>query len=184
MRKVREWIEKMEKQKEEEDKNKETIKKLQAQIEKMTREENRKQCPMTGVNIFSALDALQGEGATGVDLAAKAQAAMLSTKRKRDEDDDSEGESITSKVTQGGLIKQNLKSGLTIKNSHKVKFEVDWAHHCLGKEFEANPVPFNQMKLSQYLMGESDILLHCDKPEELRARLKLMHRIGYWTTKY
>ena len=33
-------------------------------------------------------------------------------------------------------------------------------------------------------MGESDIILNCNKPEEIRARLRLMCRMGYWQTKY
>ena len=33
-------------------------------------------------------------------------------------------------------------------------------------------------------MGEADIILNCSKPEEIRSRLRLMHRIGYWQTKY
>ena len=70
------------------------------------------------------------------------------------------------------------------RTSQKIKYEVDWAHHWLGKEFEANPVPFGQLKLSHYITGETDILIHYDKPEEFRARLRLMRKIGYWSTKY
>ena len=33
-------------------------------------------------------------------------------------------------------------------------------------------------------MGEADIILNCVKPEEMRARLSLMRRIGYWQIKY
>ena len=64
-------------------------------------------------------------------------------------------------------------SGLTALPAQKVKFEVEWAHHWLGKEFEANPVTFNQMKLGQYVSGEAQILLQCDHPTEMRATVKI-----------
>ena len=183
---VIEWIKKIEERQKQEEKEKEHIRKLQAQIEEMTKADNRRSCQATGVNMFAGLDVLQGEGTTSIDLAAKAQAAMLAatSKRKRDEDEESDGESIHSKISANIGAKPKLQSGILVKSSHKVKFEVDWAHHWLGKEYEVNPVPFNQLKLSNYITGESDILLHCDKPEELHARLKLMRRIGYWTSKY
>ena len=61
---------------------------------------------------------------------------------------------------------------------------MEWAHHWLGKEYDANPVAFNHIKLGHYMMGESDIILNCSKPEEIRARLCLMRKMGYWVTKY
>ena len=181
-----EWIKRIEERQKQEDKEKEHIRKLQAQIAEMTKSDNRRSCQATGINMFAGLDVLQGEGTTSINLAAKAQAAMLAatSKRKRDEGEEPDGESIHTKASINMGAKRKLQSGILVKSSHKVKFEVDWAHHWLGKEFEMNPVPFNQLKLSNYMTGESDILLHCDKPEELRARLKLMRRIGYWTSKY
>ena len=65
-----------------------------------------------------------------------------------------------------------------------MKVEVEWAHHWLGKEFEANPVMFNQMKLGHYMSGEAAILLQCDHPLEFRARLGLMQKLGYWAAKH
>ena len=66
----------------------------------------------------------------------------------------------------------------------KVIYDVEWAHHWVGKEYDANPLAFNQMKIGQYIMGEAEIVLNCSKPEEIRARLRLMRRMGYWQTKY
>ena len=40
------------------------------------------------------------------------------------------------------------------------------------------------MKLGQYVSGEAQILLQCDHPTEMRARLKLMHKLGYWAAKF
>ena len=186
LEKVYEWIQKMEEKQKEEESDKEKIRKLQAQIEEMAKSDNRRQCQMTGVSMFAGLDVLQGDGATGVDLTAKAHATMLAstTKRKRDEEEESDGESAHSKLSVNVGAKPKLQSGILVKTSHKVKYEVEWAHHWLGKEFEANPMPFNQMKLSHYMTGEADILIHCEKPEEFRSRLKLMRRLGYWSTKY
>ena len=141
---------------------------------------------MTGVNMFAGLEMLQGKGAMGVDLAAKAQIAMLAStsKRKKDDEEESDGESIHSKISINAGAKPKLQSGIMAKVSHKVKFEVDWAHHWLGKEFEVNPIPFYQIRLSHYITEKSDIMIHCDKPKELRARLRLMRRLGYWSSKY
>ena len=187
MGKVAEWIDGQDRQQKEEETNRDRLKALQIQIEEMNKPENRRQCQVTGVEMFTSLDALQIEGHQGVDLAAKAHAAMLAaaaTKRKTEEGEDSEGELIQSKLSNGSKVKgQKIRSGLTALPSHKVKFEVEWAHHWLGKEFEANPVSFNQMKLGQYVSGEAAILLHCEHPGELRARLKLMHKLGYWAAK-
>ena len=77
-----------------------------------------------------------------------------------------------------------MVSGLAQKLGQKVRYEVEWAHHWLGKEFDANPVAFNQLKIGQFMMGEADIILNCSKPEEIRARLRLMCRLGYWQTRY
>ena len=67
------------------------VKELQKQIESMTKKDNRVPCHMTGVNMFAGLENLQGVGETlgQVDLAAKAQAAMIaatSAKRKLEEE--------------------------------------------------------------------------------------------------
>ena len=150
----------------------------------MTKGENRQQCPMTGVNLFANLDLLQGEAGGNANLAAKAQAAMVAAntaKRRREEDVESDGESVNSHSIN--MKTRVYKSGLGVKSGQRVRYQIEWAHHWLGKEFEANPVAFNQMRLGQYLMGEADIILNCAKPEEIRARLRLMCRIGYWQTK-
>ena len=188
MEKVLEWINRQEMEKKKEEDMKAKIGRLQSQVEEMAKDENRRVCQQTGVNMFAKLDALQGEGA-GVSLAAKAQTAMLAAntaKRKLDEDKVSEGESLNSTTSHSSKNRKlkAKKSGLAVKSVHKILFEVEWAHHWLGKEFEANPVPFNQLKLSHYLMGEANILLVCTKPEEMRARLKLMTKMGYWQLKY
>ena len=139
MKKVREWIDRQDKQQKEEEESREKIKALQSQIEEMNRPENRKQCQVTGVDMFTGLDALQIEGARGMDLAAKAQAAMIAvvaTKRKCDDGEESEGESIQSRISQNSRGKAcKFCSGLTALPAQKVKFEVEWAHHWLGKEF-------------------------------------------------
>ena len=123
-----------------------------------------------------------------MNLAAKAHTAMMAVtaeKRKQLEDDASEGESVNSNCSQISKHKKpKYKSGLATRSVHKIQFEVEWAHHWLGKEFEANPVPFNQLKLGHYIMGESNILLGCTKPEEFRGRLKLMKKLGYWQLKF
>lgn len=141
---------------------------------------------MTGVNVLANLELLQGEGSAGVDLAAKAQAAMVAAnnaKRRHEEGAESDGESAHSNFSHNNKNRK-LTSGYGIRSGQKVRYEIEWAHHWLGKEFEANPVAFNQMKMGQYLMGESDIILNCAKPEEIRARLKLMCRMGYWQIKH
>ena len=33
-------------------------------------------------------------------------------------------------------------------------------------------------------MGEADILLHCDRTKEFRARLGLMKKLGYWAAEF
>ena len=183
MKKVMGWITRMEGEKKYEDEEREKLKALQLQIEKMAKGENRKTCVATGVNMFANLEALQGDGATGIDLAAKAHNAMLAAtaeKRRVEGDAESEGESLHSNHSK----KQKITSGLARHNTQRVRFEVEWAHHWLGKEFEANPIQFNQIKLGHYLMGEAEILLRCTKPEEFRARLKLMKKLGYWQVKF
>ena len=184
MKKVLDWIAKQEAQQKEEEAQKERLKGLQAQIENMTKTDNQRTCQMTGVNLFSGLDAIQGDGETAVDLAAKVQQAMIAatTKRRREEEEESEGESINSNNSKKRM--SNFKSGLASVSAQKVRVEVEWAHHWLGKEFEANPVSFNQLKLGHFMSGELEILLHCDRPVEFRARLKLMGKMGYWAAKY
>ena len=146
-KKVTDWIEKMENKQKEEEADKEKIRKLHTQIEEMTKGENRRPCHLTGVNMFAGLEAIQGEGATRIDLAAKAQAAMAAatSKRKREEDEESEGESLNQSLNIGAKTK--LQSGLMVKTSHKIKYEVDWAHHWLGKEFEVEPFTFQSIKV-------------------------------------
>ena len=187
MDKVLAWIHKQEEQAKKDEEMNTKLKNLQTQIENMTREGNRKQCHATGVNLFANLEAIQGEGAMGVNLAAKAQTAMLASsaaKRKLDEDSvESEGESAHSQVSQSG-VKKKLKSGLTASSSQKVIFDIEWAHHWLGKEFDANPMDYKFISMGHYMMGEAEILLQCTKPEEFRARLKLMRKLAYWQLKY
>ena len=183
MKKVYDWIMKQEAEKKLEEQDRDRLKNLQAQIEKMAKGENRKTCHVTGVNFFTSLDTLQGDGATGVDLAAKAQTAMIAAmaeKRGLDRDDESEGESIHSHISK----KHKFTSGMAVKTAHKIKYEVEWAHHWLGKEFQANPLQFNQIKLGHYIMGEAEILSRCTKPEEFQARLRLMRKLGYWQQKF
>ena len=164
------------------------LKELQDQTEAMTKSDNRLPCQATGVNFFANLEALQGESSGArVDLAAKAHAAMQvanNAKRKAEWDQDSDGESDNSTTSHGKGKKSKMVSGLAQKLGQKVRYEVEWAHHWLGKEFDANPVAFNQLKIGQFMMGEADIILNCSKPEEIRARLRLMHRLGYWQTRY
>ena len=62
----------------------EKVKELQLQIKEMTKQGNRRVCPQSGVNFMANLDMLHGEASGAhVDLAAKAQAAMVSAKRQR-----------------------------------------------------------------------------------------------------
>ena len=187
MRQVWEWIQSQKEQKEKEKSAEECVKQLQKQVEMMTKQDNRQPCHLTGVNLFANLETMQGEG--GVDLAAKAQAAMVAAnnmKRRREEDAESEGESVKSHGSLVSVVnkQRRLQSGIGVKSGQRVRYEVEWAHHWLGKEYEANPISFNQMKVGHYLMGESDIILNCSKPEEIRARLILMRRLGYWLTHY
>ena len=184
VRKVMDWIQGQKQQQDSEGANKDRICQLQHQVELMTKPANRQQCQMTGVNFFTSLDAIQGEGG-GVDLAAKARAAMTAAtdrKRCREDEEESDGESSKSNYSLSKV--KNYKSGLGVKTGQKVRYEVEWAHHLLWKEYDANPLAFNQMKIGQYLMGEADIILNCSKPEEIRSRLRLMRRIGYWYTKF
>ena len=184
MGKVLAWIQKQETEKKQEEEMKERIKGLQTQIEDMTKGENRRVCHQMGVNMFAGLDAIQGEGGAGISLAAKAQTVMLATTKRRQEDEESEGESLHSNMSIGSRTKkQKMVSGLAQKSAQKT-YEVEWAHHWLGKESEANPVPFNQIKLSHYMMGEANLLLVCTKPEEMCARLHLMNKLGYWQLRY
>ena len=81
-------------------------------------------------------------------------------------------------------MKRQKQSGLAIKSAHRVKFEVEWAQHNLGKEFEANPISFNQMRLAHFMMGETEIILRSQNPSEMRAHLKLMRKLAYWQLKY
>ena len=117
--KVLEWIAKQKASKEAEDAQAEKVKQLQRQIELMTKKDNRQQCHMTGVNLFANMETIQGEGAAGVDLAAKAQAAMVAAnnaKRQREEGD-SDGESIHSHMSHGRPPKK--KSGIAIRSGQK-----------------------------------------------------------------
>ena len=185
--KVLAWIAKQEEEKKRDEEMKDKIKGLQSQIEHMAKGDNRQVCPTTGVNMWANLEAIQGDGATGINLAAKAQTAMLAAtaeKRRRLDGEESEGESIHSGSSHLSKHKKPKKSGLAIRSTHKTVVEVEWAHHWLGKEFEANPVPFNQLKLGHYIMGEANILLGCVKPEEFKGRLKLMKKLGYWQIKF
>ena len=183
IQKVLNWIAKQEMEKKQEDSEREKLRALQEQVEKMAKGENRRSCITTGVNMFANLDALQGDGATGIDPATKAHNAMIASTAEKcrvEGDLESEGESLHSNP----LKKHKLTSGLGRQNVQKIKFEVEWAHHWLGKEFEANPIPFNQIKLGHFVMGEAEILAKCTKPEEFCARLKLMQKLGYWQIKY
>ena len=116
-----------------------------------------------------------------MDLAAKAQLAVTAANKRMLEevDPDSEGE-----YSHYYHRSKKLQSGLNVKVAHKVKVETEWAHHNLGREFEANPVGYNQLKLGQYMMGEAEIILSCRNPVEKQCRLVLMKKIGYWQYKY
>ena len=139
MSKVLHWIERQEKQEKEEKEQRGRLRNFQAQLEDMNRDKNKRTCHIAGVNLFGRLEALQGEGVTGPDLAAKAQAAMLavtSAKRKREDGEESEGESLPSKGSPCSHKAANLRSGLASVSAQKVKVEVEWAHHWLGKELK------------------------------------------------
>ena len=108
------------------------LKELQDQIEAMAKPDNRQPCQSTGVNFFANLEALQGEGGGRIDLAAKAQAAMQApnnAKRKVEGEQDSDGEFENSTYSHVKVKKQKLVSDLAQKSGHKVKYEVEWAHH-------------------------------------------------------
>ena len=166
---IMEWMRTQKEQQQQSEMEKQKIKELQAQIDAMTKSGNKVPCAVTGVNMFAGLENLQGQGesSTRIDLAAKAQAAMVAahTEKKRkigDEEGDTDGESDNSinSQTSGKHKHRKLKSGISVKSGQKVRFEIEWAHHWLGKEFDANPVAFNQMKIGHYLMGETDIILN------------------------
>ena len=77
MKQVWEWIKNQKEMQQKEKSAEDKIKQLQHQIELMSKNENRQQCQVTGMNLFSNLEAIQGEA--GTELAAKAQAAMVAT---------------------------------------------------------------------------------------------------------
>ena len=190
MKKVLDWIETQRERDEAEAKKQEQLKQMQEQINAMARKENRQLCHSTGVNVFANLETIQGTEEGQVSLAQKAQAAMIaanSAAQGPERDPESEGESCISKEsinTVQNRVKRTKKSGLMAKTSHRIKVETEWAHHNLGKEFEANPLNFNQLKVGHFVMGEAGILIRCDSPQELRSRLTLLQKIGYWQTKY
>ena len=151
------WMEETKAKEKEQATKQQQVTQLQAQLAAMAKGQNTSQCTSSGVNLYANLETIQETG--GVDLAAKANAAAAAailagsgSKRALDEaDPDSDGEFphlFHPKV-------KKLQSGLNVKVAHKVKVETEWAHHNLGREFEANPVNFNQLKLGQYMLGGS-----------------------------
>ena len=180
------WVGQLQAKQMEQERKQQQLDELQNQLTVMNKLENRRSCTTTGVNIFSSLDTIQEGGA--VNLAEKAMATMVAAqnvKRKQEEEGDTDGESGNSTVSKASSNKvKRLKSGLAVKSAHKVKFEVEWAQHNLGKEFEANPIIFNQLRPSHYMMGETEIILRSQNPKEMRARLKLMKKMAYWQIKY
>ena len=179
------WMEEQKAKQTERDQKQQQLAQLKEQILAMSKPENYRACMMSGVNLFANLETIQEGGA--VNLAEKAQAAMLAAQNVQKgggDEGDGDSESIASIESLNVNKKQPLKSGLAIQTAHKIKCEVEWAHHNLGKEFEANPLMFNQLRLAHFMMGESEIILRSQNPKEMRAHLKLMKKLAYWQLRY
>lgn len=131
-------------------------------------------CPITGVNKLKNLQLIEKTG--GVDLTKKTQDAIDLARRNLQEGD-TMGECLTSKS-------KRLQSGLEAKTAQKIRCEVDWAQHNLGREFEANSVAANQMRYEHYVLGESNIIRMCTDAVEQERRLEVMGKISYWRLKY
>ena len=131
----------------------EQVKQLQKQIEHHdNKQDNQQPCQATGVNLFANLETVHGN-TVGAELAAKAQVAMAAAhgvKRQREDDAESEGKSVHSHASHNSckVKHKKLQSGISVKSGQKVRYEVEWAHHWLGKEYDANPVSFNQMRVA------------------------------------
>ena len=173
------WVEQAKAKEEAEKARQQQVSHMQGQLTAMANPDNTTACSTTGVNMFANLETINQPG--GTDLVAKAQmvtAAASAPKRPHEENPDSDGEyNVPSKS-------RKLQSGLTIKTAHRVRVETEWAHHNLGREFEANPVAFNQLKLGQYMLGEAEIMINCKDPVEIKFRLNMMRRLAYWQHKY
>ena len=181
LEKLMQWMEESKAKQEAEEQRKQQVTQMQQQLAAMAQGQNTTSCTASGVNIYANLDTIQDPGSA--NLAAKAQmataAALTSKRTMEDMDPDSEGE-----LNPFLARPKKLQSGLNVRVAHKVKVEIEWAHHNMGREFEANPVPFNQLKLGQYMLGEAEILLSCKNGAEINSRLMLMRKIGYWQYKY
>lgn len=134
---------------------------------------NRYSCLRSGVSKLKNLELI--EDPTKMDLTRKTEQAIAMALQHCQEED-GEGESLCKK--------RKLQSGLDLKSSHKVKVEVEWAQHNMGREFEANPLSVTQMRFEHYVLGEVNIIRECKQQEQVEKRLCLLARIAYWRIKY
>lgn len=129
-------------------------------------------CPQSGVNKLKNLELIDNPDT--LDLTKKTQKAIAAAMSNlREEDTDGEC-----------FKKRKLQSGLELKSSHKVRTEVEWAQHNLGREFEANPISIGQMKFEHYVLGEINIIAECRNVVEVEKRVSMLAKITYWRLKY
>ena len=181
---ILEWVQQQQMQQKNEAQRRQELEQMKKQIAAMSEPENRRICQTTGANLFAGLEVIQEEG--GPNLVQKAQEAMMAANSAQSnmDDNESEGESSVSHASSVRSKAKKLKSGLATRSAPKVKFSIEWAQHNMGEEYDANPLAFNQLKLHHFVMGEAQVLLNCENPDEYRARLKLIRRMAYWLNRY
>lgn len=88
--------------------------------------------------------------------------------------DDSEDEEET-----GKRRKKKDRSGLYKKASDKVKIAQAWPHLSLGQEYSGKILGFNDLRMSQFVAGELEIISHAKDESEKNGRLAFLKALMY-----
>jgi hypothetical protein len=81
--------------------------------------------------------------------------------------------------------KRGVRSGIKAKNSERVDHQEAYPHAALQFQFASKPVKFRELKFSQFVAGELEIITNGKISKvERNARLSLLKKIAYYQEDY
>lgn len=75
---------------------------------------------------------------------------------------------------------EKLRSGMMEKSSTNVKTKLVWPQKQLGYRYIQEPLSFNQLTFDHLVVGEIATVRNCTDSNEIKHRLRLLERVGYW----
>ena len=72
-----------------------------------------------------------------------------------------------------------LKSGMDLKSSEGVLFQLDWPHRFLQYQYVSQGLGYADLNLSLLFAGELEILFNIKSGSEMRGRINLLRILAY-----